>query len=156
MFVYTVRASGLKLFAVVLLTLGVLSALVLGGGTVLASATPSEIDFSGMKTEEDRKSFLNAFGIEVADGEECESFVMPENFDRILLGYNELQRSQGLDISKYVKKKITRYTYTVLNYEGYDGEVKANLLVYRNRIIACDISSADPEGFVEPIVGRKY
>jgi hypothetical protein len=152
MFVYTVRASGLKFFAVVALTLVVLVGLVLGGGTVLASAAPGEINFSGMKTREDRIAFLAAFGIEVEEGEECVSFVMPENFDRVLLGYNELQRRQGLDISKYAKKKITRYTYTVSNYEGYDGEVKANLLIYRNRIIACDISSADPGGFVEPIV----
>jgi hypothetical protein len=152
MFVYTVRASGLKFFAVVALTLVVLVGLVLGGGTVLASAAPGEINFSGMKTREDRIAFLGAFGIEVEEGEECVSFVMPEDFDRVLLGYNELQRRQGLDISKYAKKKITRYTYTVSNYEGYDGEVKANLLIYRNRIIACDISSADPGGFVEPIV----
>lgn len=152
MFVYTVRASGLKFFAVVALTLVVLVGLVLGGGTVLASAAPGEINFSGMKTREDRIAFLAAFGIEVEEGEECVSFVMPENFDRVLLGYNEIQRRQGLDISKYAKKKITRYTYTVSNYEGYDGEVKANLLIYRNRIIACDISSADPGGFVEPIV----
>ena len=152
MFVYTVRASGLKFFAVVALTLVVLVGLVLGGGTVLASAAPGEINFSGMKTREDRIAFLAAFGIEVEEGEECVSFVMPEDFDRVLLGYNELQRRQGLDISKYAKKKITRYTYTVSNYEGYDGEVKANLLIYRNRIIACDISSADPGGFVEPIV----
>ena len=154
MFVYTVRASGLKFFGVVALTLAVLAALVLGGGTVLASAMPTEVDFSGMKTKENRVAFLNSFGIEVEDDEESVSFVMPENFDRVLLGYNELQRRQGLDISKYAKKKITRYTYTVSNYEGYDGEVKANLLVYRGRIIACDISSADPGGFVEPIVGR--
>jgi hypothetical protein len=152
MFVYTVRASGLKFFAVVALTLVVLVGLVLGGGTVLASAAPGEINFSGMKTREDRIAFLAAFGIEVEEGEECVSFVMPENFDRVLLGYNEIQHRQGLDISKYAKKKITRYTYTVSNYEGYDGEVKANLLIYRNRIIACDISSADPGGFVEPIV----
>ena len=152
MFVYTVRASGLKFFAVVALTLVVLVGLVLGGGTVLASAAPGEINFSGMKTREDRIAFLAAFGIEVEEGEECVSFVMPEDFDRVLLGYNEIQRRQGLDISKYAKKKITRYTYTVSNYEGYDGEVKANLLIYRNRIIACDISSADPGGFVEPIV----
>ena len=152
MFVYTVRASGLKFFAVVVLTLVVLVGLVFGGGTVLASAAPGEINFSGMKTREGRIAFLAAFGIEVEEGEECVSFVMPEDFDRVLLGYNELQRRQGLDISKYAKKKITRYTYTVSNYEGYDGEVKANLLIYRNRIIACDISSADPGGFVEPIV----
>ena len=152
MFVYTVRASGLKFFAVVALTLVVLVGLVLGGGTVLASAAPGEVNFSGMKTREDRIAFLASFGIEVEGEEECVSFVMPEDFDRVLLGYNELQRRQGLDISKYAKKKITRYTYTVSNYEGYNGEVKANLLVYRNRIIACDISSADPGGFVEPIV----
>ena len=79
-------------------------------------------------------------------------FSMPESFDRVLLGYNELQRSQGLDLSKYLKKRVTRYTYRVEDYEGYDGEVVANLLVYRSRIIACDISSKDSSGFVSPIV----
>ena len=55
-------------------------------------------------------------------------------------------------MSAYGRKKITRYTYTVSNYNSTDGEVKANLFVYRNKIIGCDVSSAAPDGFVEPII----
>ena len=77
---------------------------------------------------------------------------MPENFDRVILGYNEIQKLQGLDLSKYSRKRVTRYTYEVEGYPDYEGKVNATLLVYRNRIIGCDISSADPEGFVKPLV----
>jgi len=58
----------------------------------------------------------------------------------------------GLDLSKYAKKKVTRYTYEIDGYEDYDGAVMVNLLVYRNRIIGCDVSSADPEGFVKELI----
>ena len=75
---------------------------------------------------------------------------MPENFDRVILGYNELQKRQGLDLSKYAKKKVIRYTYRVENHTD-EGEVLANLFIWRGRVIACDVSSADPEGFVEPL-----
>ena len=153
MFVCTFRASGIKFFGIVALTLIVLLGLTLGGGEAIASAyVKGEVDLSGMRSREDRVDFLKSFGIEVAEGEESESFVLPENFDRVLLGYNEIQKRQGLDMSAYGRKKITRYTYTVSNYEGDVGEVKANLFVYRNKIIGCDISSAAPDGFVEPII----
>lgn len=154
MFVCSVRASGVKFFAVVILTLAVLFAITVGGGAVTASASSSSgAVFSDIKTEEDRVAFLKSFGIEVKGGAAEEvAFVMPENFDRVMLGYNEIQKVQGLDLSKYAKKKITRYTYEVSNYADYEGTVYANLLVYRNRIIGCDISSADPTGFVAPIV----
>ena len=153
MFVCTFRASGIKFFGIIALTLIVLLGLTLGGGEGVVSAyVKREVDLTGMKTREDRVEFLKSFGIEVAEGEESESFVLPENFDRVLLGYNEIQKKQGLDMSAYGRKKITRYTYTVSNYNSTDGEVKANLFVYRNKIIGCDVSSAAPDGFVEPII----
>ena len=62
--------------------------------------------------------------------------------------YNNLQKMQGLDLSKYKRKNVTRYTYKIKNYDGYEGTVYANLLVYRNRIIGGDICSADVNGFV--------
>ena len=154
MFVYSVRASSVRFFAVLILSILVLIGIMLSGSTVFASAEViGEVDFSGIKTEEDRISFLKQFGVEVkTEGAESAEFVMPENFDRIMMGYNEIQRAQGLDLAKYAKKKVTRYTYEVVGYEGYDGKVLATLLVYRNRVIGCDISTADPEGFVKPIV----
>lgn len=154
MFVYSVRASGLRFFAILFLSLAVLVGIMISGSTVFASAQViGEVDFSGIKTEEDRVHFLKQFGIEVkTEGAECAEFVMPENFDRVMMGYNEIQRTQGLDLAKYARKKVTRYTYEVVDYEGYDGKVLATLLVYRNRVIGCDLSTADPEGFVKPIV----
>ena len=79
---------------------------------------------------------------------------MPEDFDRVLLGYNELQKQQGLDLSKYAKKRVSRYSYEVTNYSE-DGAVVANILVWKGRVIACDFSSASPDGFVKPLTEFK-
>ncbi len=152
MFVYSVRASTVKFFAFIALTLALLVGAVMFGGTetVLASGNAAEVDFGGVKSNEDRVAFIKSFGIEIDENGESESFTMPDNFDRVILGYNEIQKKQGLDLSKYAKKKVTRYTYRVTNLD-YNGEAYASLFVYRGRIIACDISSADPEGFVLPL-----
>lgn len=151
MFIYSIRASSVKFFAIVMLTLTVFAGVLLLGNSALA-VSGTEINFSGIKTEEERVAFIESFGVRVDAAEEEVSFVMPDNFDRVMMGYNEIQRSQGLDLSKYAKKKVTRYTYTLKDYENYEGTVYANLLVCRGRVIGCDVSSADPEGFVEPLI----
>ena len=153
MFIYSIRGSTVKLFGVMALALVLLFGIALSGGvsSVSASSTATEIDFSGIKTNEDRVKFIENFGIKVDETPiEEEAFRMPENFDRVILGYNELQKKQGLDLSKYQKKKVTRYTYKVTNYDS-DGEVYANLFVYRGKIVACDLCSANPDGFVIPL-----
>ena len=153
MFICSVRASSIKFFAVIALTLVILFTVIAFGGesSVYASAEGKEIDYGGIKTKDDRITFIEGFGIRVdGESEKEETFVMPENFDRIILGYNELQKEQGLDLSKYTKKKVTHYSYTVTNYNS-EGTVEVNLFVYRNKIIACDIASADGGGFVLPL-----
>ena len=152
MFVYSIRSSTVKLIGVLLVALIAMSAIFIGGDTaVSASSNVSGIDYSGVKTAEDRIAFIERFGLRVdKESAESKSFSMPENFDRVIVGYNEIQKKQGLDLSKYAKKKVTRYTYKVENYD-YDGEVYASLFIYRSRVVACDLSSADPEGFVLPL-----
>ena len=121
------------------------------GGVVSAATTPSEIDYSGIKTKEDRVEFIKNFGIQPDESsEESVAFRMPDDFDRVIAGYNELQKRQGLDLLKYKNKKVTRYTYRVTNYNS-DGEVYANLFVYRGKIVACDLSSTEQGGFVIPL-----
>ena len=152
MFIYSIRASTIKFFGFIMLTLLVLVGVVAfsDNGAVLASGS-GEINYGGIKTEEDRISFIESFGIKVDKGSAEEAaFTMPDDFDRVILGYNELQKKQGLDLSKYQRKKVTRYSYKVTNYD-YDGDVYASLFVYRGKIVACDLSSADPEGFVLPL-----
>ena len=153
MFVYSIRSSTVKFFGIILVALLAIVGILLGSGdtAVSASSSATEIDYSGIKTADDRTSFIEQFGIKVDKNSESEeSFKMPDSFDRVILGYNELQKKQGLDLSKYAKKRVTRYTYLVTNYNA-DGDVYANLFVYRGKVVACDISSADPEGFVLPL-----
>ncbi len=153
MFILSVRASTVKFFAILALVFAVLIGILISGDTVLAANAPDgKVNFSDIKSEDDRVAFIEQFGLKVkgAACEECD-FVMPENFDRVIMGYNEIQKAQGLDLSKYAKKKVKRYTYEIDGYEEYDGAVFVNLLVYRNRVIGCDISSGDPEGFVKPL-----
>lgn len=153
MFIYSVRAGTLKLFGFIALALVLTLGIVLVGtdGATLTAGAAGEIEFGGVKTNEDRVKFIEQFGIKVEDTPvEEEAFAIPENFDRVILGYNELQKKQGLDLSKYAKKRVTRYTYKVENYD-WDGVVYANIFVYRSRVVGCDVSSADPEGFVAPL-----
>ena len=153
MFIYSVRASTLRVVGFALLALVLTVGLLLSGqsGVVSAMSNATEIDYSGVKTKEDRIAFVERFGLKVdPDSEVEEAFRMPENFDRVILGYNELQKKQGLDLSKYRNKKVTRYTYRVTNYRT-DGEVYVNLFIHRSRVVSCDIVSANPEGFVLPL-----
>ena len=152
MFIYSVRASTLRTVAVIALILVLLVvALSVGSTDTVYASGSGEINYSGIKTNADRVNFIEGFGIKVKDEPtEEESFNMPKDFDRVILGYNELQKKQGLDLSKYAKKKVTRYTYEVENWNE-DVPVYVNLLVYRSKIVACDISSSANGGFVLPL-----
>ena len=151
MFVYSVRASTVRFFTVIGLVLVLLVvAVTLGDSAAVYASGEGGINFSGMKTNEDRVAFIESFGIKVnPEAKEEKSFTMPENFDRVILGYNELQKKMGLDISKYSKKRVSRFTYEVTNYKDETLPVSVNLLVYRSRI--ADFSSSGGEGFVLPL-----
>lgn len=154
MFIYSVRSSTVKFFALISASLILLvSIFAFGGARAVQASVGVDIRLDGMKTNEDRLEFINSFGIEVAgEPKESERFAVPDNFDRVLSAYNEIQKQQGLDLTKYKNKKVTRYTYSVSEYEGYDGEVNVNLIIYRNTVIGCDVSSVDPMGFVKPLI----
>ena len=152
MFIYSVRASTLRFFAVLAVTACLLVGLMAFSGSQSVSAmSDGTYRFSDINTKEDRIDFLSQFGIKVAgDFEEKDSFAMPEALDRVMLSYNEIQKSQGLDLSPYLKKKLERYTYKVENYKDEGVEVYANLLVYRHRVIGGDICASGEGGFVLP------
>lgn len=152
MFIYSVRASTVKVCALALLAVIMLVGITgfAASDTVMAAAS-GEVNYSGIKTNEARVEFIEQFGVMVEDEPiEEQSFTMPSDFDRVILGYNELQKKQGLDLSKYQKKKVTRYTYRVENYDS-EGTVYVNLFIHRGKVVACDICSAPPEGFVLPL-----
>ena len=154
MFVYSVRASTVKFFAVIVLTVAVLvGAITIGNSRAVAASGSVGIKFSGIKTNDDRIAFISQFGVEVS-GEPSDTVkvCVPKDFDKVIAGYNEIQKSQGLNLEKYKNKKVTRYTYDIDKWGDYEGPVCVNLIIYRSTVVACDVSSKDPTGFVEPLI----
>ena len=156
MFVYSLRASTLKFFAVVCVALTALITMITfipsyDGGELgyITTGKEEKISYDKIKTEQDRAGFLAQFGWSVgSEPVEVAEITIPSEFDKIFMGYNEIQKRQGLDLSKYKNKTVTRYTYEITNYEGAEGKVYANILVYRNKVIGGDICSADASGFI--------
>ena len=167
MFIYSFKASSIKFFAVVCVALAALITLIAfvpayaggesaspGGGLAVdapeaESGVTVSYRYDKVKTADDAAAFLGQFGWLVDAGSaETKEVTIPAEFDKVFAGYNELQKAQGLDLSKYKKKKVTRHTFTVTNYEGETGTVYANVLVYRGRVIGGDICSADVNGFI--------
>ena len=149
MFVTTLRANTLKLIGITLLSFMVVAALVIFVPSYESAVSSAGISYDKVYSNSDRVEFLSGFGWEVAQTpiEEVEVSI-PAEFDTVYIGYNEIQKAQGLNLAKYKGKEVVRYTYEIKNYEGYEGTVYVNLLVYRNKIVGGDVCSADASGFI--------
>lgn len=152
MFVYSVKASSIKLVALILLSLTVVCTLLIlipRYDSVTVFADDGSVVYTGAKTNDGRAEFLRNFGYEIDPTPlEEKEIVIPSEFDSVFTGYNELQKLQGLDLSRYKRKTVTRYTYEITNYDGYDGRVFANLFVYRGRVIGGDVCTEAQDGFI--------
>ena len=150
MFVCTLKASGIKFFAVVALSVALLATAIgilpaIGASADVASVTT---DFKNVETEEDMAEFLAQFGHEIeVDSVNVYKMNIPEEFNSVFEKYNEIQRAQGLNLKRYVNKTCTAYVFKVTNYD-YEGEVFATLLIRNGRVIAGDICSKEGDGFV--------
>ncbi|MBQ3229598.1 MAG: DUF4830 domain-containing protein [Clostridia bacterium] len=150
MFVYTMKASGLKFFAVIAVSVAILATVI---GVLPAVSAASDVasvttDFKNVATEEDMVNFLSGFGYEAeAKATQTYEIDIPEEFNSVLEKYNNIQRAQGLNLKRYSGKDATAYVFKITNYD-YEGEVFATLFIRNNRVIAADICSKDGEGFV--------
>lgn len=155
MFVYTFRANTLKFFSILGVALIALVSLIVFVPRYEITTTSSilaekeKLQFDKIRTNDDRIEFLAQYGWTVAETPTEEvTLTLPTEFDKIMKTYNELQKQQGLDLSKYKGKQITRYTYEITNYPTQNGKVLANVIVYKNRVIGGDICSTDVNGFI--------
>ena len=155
MFIYSLKASTIKFFGIVGVSLLTLAALIIfipsmKVNTTEEIATMNEnISFNNVKSVKDAEKFLSQYGwtVDSATVTECEVSI-PKEFDKIMNQYNELQKQQGLDLSKYTNKTVTRYTFEVKNYPEYSGTVYANVLTFKGKVIGGDICSSDSRGFL--------
>ena len=164
MFVYSLRASKIKLVGVLVLSVAAIMAFIgflsqnsANVEALSALAAQKTIKFDGIKTEEDLQNFITSLGIEVKTPAHNSADVdIPRVFDAVYKKYNDIQRQQGFDLSKYRGKTLHRYTFEITNYPlpdaSKEGKVYLTLFVHKNKIVGGDISSRDFGGFVRTFV----
>ena len=152
MFICSVKATTLRFVGIIVLSLTVLVGMTVFYAAEEPVLSGTEVRYDGIRTETDRREFLSALGYRATgDAKSTVEYTLPATLDAVLLGYNEIQKEQGFDLAKYTGKKLTRYTYELENYEGYEGKVYANLITYRDHVVAADLTGAGEKGFVKPL-----
>ena len=117
--------------------------LLFGGGEAQTTAAP-------VTNNDARVGFLTGFGWEVTNTPTESSQVrIPENTTEVFDRYNQLQKSQGYDLTQYAGKNVMRYVYKVNNYPGATEPVYATVLVYKGQVIGGDITDTAASGKVQ-------
>ncbi|WMJ23616.1 DUF4830 domain-containing protein [Paludicola sp. MB14-C6] len=102
-----------------------------------------------VENNDQRVAFLKSFGWNVSsEAVEIVEVAIPAEFNDVYNNYNKIQKAQGFDLEKYKGKRVKRFTYEVLNYPTQKEGVRANMLVYNNKIIGGDICSVQLDGFM--------
>lgn len=148
MFVLTAKLSKPKLIAAGVLLLAAIVLIVLlavsGGSGSSGDTLPAG------NTNDERVAYLATFGWSVnAEPTETQRVKIPDTADnKVFARYNDLQKSQGFDLTDYAGKEAERYVYEVLNYPEASAPVYASVLVYDGRIIGGDVTDTAPDGLI--------
>ena len=103
-----------------------------------------------MSDNDSRVQFLQSQGWEVITSpKESGQVKIPTEPTPLYSRYNDLQKSQGYDLTQYSGKTVMRYVYEVTNFPNAQQPVYATVLVYKNKIIGGDITDTAAKGAVQ-------
>ena len=97
--------------------------------------------------------YMDGLGWIIEDSpSEITHLTIPEEFDAVYETYNAMQKASGFNLEDYKGKNVVRYSYKVLNHKSSGvTEVVAGIFIYKNSVIAGDISSSEGNGFMHSV-----
>ena len=118
MFVFSVKTSKKQLLSMLLCVVMLIAILVVIVAWPEGEAAQT---FQPVAAKDDtqRIAFLRDMGYEVTPQYvEVKEVLIPDEFDDVFAGYNDLQMSAGMDLEPYHGKRVKCWTYEILNYPG--------------------------------------
>ena len=145
MMVMTAKVNIKKVAIILTAAVAVILALILLLGR--SDSTPTAAPVSG---NDGRVAFLTDLGWQVSTSPvESGQVRIPQEQTPVYQRYNDLQKSQGYDLTQYAGKTVMRYVYKVNNFPGATEPVYATLLVYKDQVIGGDITDTAAKGIVQ-------
>lgn len=145
MLVMTAKVDKKKLLMII-----AAAALVTIGLVILFGGNEAQPTIStGVSNNDARVEFLKGFGWEITTSPtESGQVRIPNSTNEVFSRYNELQKSQGYDLSAYAGKTVMRYVYQINNYPGATEPVYATVLIFKNQVIGGDVTSTGANGII--------
>ena len=118
-------------------------------GPAVSTVSTAAADTRGIRTNSDRRAYLASFGWEVSEKPiSAQELLIPEVMDERYDEYLALQSAQGFDLNRYAGKRVKRYTYEIKNHPSGEKNIRANLLIWRGRVIGGEVLSPTVDGFL--------
>lgn len=143
---------------IVLILIAVIAAILLlfifmlsGNAAPSDSATCDEIGKFSLvaQTVGGEVGFIKQFGYDVnADSRECETVVIPSDFNETYDEYNNLQKKIGLNLEAYKGREIQKITYEINNSE----EKYAVILTLKGRVIGAHLTNGEYGDANKPLI----
>lgn len=141
--VFTIKAKPKAVFGGILAITGIIVVILTFVGNHSASVSSSAS--VSCKTNKERVEYIQSLGYETDGKETSKEVTIPTVFNDVYNRYNDIQKKQDFDLSKYKGKTVTLYTYSITNYKN-NKNVIADLMVYDGVLIGadlCDTSAKD-------------
>ncbi len=149
MMIVSAKVSKRKLLTGLLAAVGIICLLVFlfNRSDVPETSGDTTAPSTDAATNEARIAYLVSFGWEVQETPvETQEVRIPEEFNEVFTRYNQLQQTQGFDLTEYAGKSAKRYVYAITNYPDGSSDYYATVLVHKNRIIGGDVTSTAQGG----------
>lgn len=147
----TLRLKPKTIFGIILVLTGIIVILITFFTNHVENST-NVMSTVTLENDEQRAAYLTSLGWEFNTEFTEKQVNIPSEFNDTYNKYNEIQLSQGFDLTAYRGRAVTVYTYNITNYEGYENRdcIFANLLVCDNILIGGDICSTSvSDGFMQ-------
>ena len=133
-----------------LILLGAIAAIIIAMIMAIGGSDTQTTSAPALTGNDARVKFLKDFGWEIENSPvESSQVRIPEQVTEVFDRYNQLQKSQGYDLSKLAGKNAMRYVYKISNYPGATDPVYATVLVYKQQIVGGDVTDTSAKGKVQ-------
>lgn len=154
MVIFTAKLNRKKLIAIAAAAVAIILFVIVlsnrGTGTTITETAAQKLS-----TPESRVEYLASVGYTVApEPVRTQEVGIPEEFSEVYDRYNAMQMAQGFDLTKYRGKRVMQYVYQIENWpqDGDTEPVYATLLLYKDKLIAGEISRGGENGFLRPLL----